>query len=173
MFKRGKSFVLGAVAGAGAAYLMDPERGRGRRAKAIDMVGGRVRRGALKVERKSRYAEGVIAGVQHRLEHPGLAEPEVDDRTLKDRVESMIFGPDLPKANVVIDVVDGVVTLRGQLKRPDQIKAAEAAAASIPGVKGVQNLLHPPGQSAPNKAEAERASREAGAAGGPPTRATG
>jgi hypothetical protein len=61
----------------------------------------------------------------------------------------------------VIDVVDGVVTLRGQMKRPGEIKAAEATVAAIPGVMGVQNLLHAPGRPARNKAPAEQASREA------------
>jgi osmotically-inducible protein OsmY len=161
MFKRGKSFLFGAAAGAGLAYFLDPDRGRGRRTKAADMMGARVRRGAREVERRSRYVEGVMAGAQHRVEHPGIEQPYVDDRTLKDRVESTLFGPDFPKGDVVIDVVDAVVTLRGQMKRPDEIKAAEATVAAIPGVLGVENLLHVPGQPAKNKAPAERASRQA------------
>ena len=161
MFKRGKSFLFGTAAGAALAYFLDPDRGRGRRTKAADMMSARVRRGAREVERRGRYVEGVMSGVQHRVEHPGIEQPFVDDRTLKDRVESMVFGPDFPKGDVVIDVVDGTVTIRGQLNRPDEIKALEAKVAAIPGVLGVQNLLHVPGQTAKNKAPAERASREA------------
>ncbi|MFN2590968.1 MAG: BON domain-containing protein [Actinomycetota bacterium] len=159
--KRIKTFLVGAAAGAGAAYFLDPDRGRGRRTKAIDMMGARVRRGAERVDRRARYAEGVLAGMEHRVRHPGIEQPEVDDRTLKARVESTLFGPDFPKGDVVIDVLDGVVTLRGQLKRPDEIRNAESVVAAIPGVAGVQNLLHAPGQTAPNKADAEQASRDA------------
>jgi osmotically-inducible protein OsmY len=90
-----------------------------------------------------------------------VEQPAVDDRTLKARVESELFGPDLPSGNVVVDVVDGVVSLRGQLPTPDDIKRAERTAARVPGVESVQNLLHLPGQPAPNVTDALEASSKA------------
>ncbi|HJP64703.1 MAG TPA: BON domain-containing protein [Actinomycetota bacterium] len=161
MLTRAKSFLFGAMVGAAVAFLFDPERGRGRRAKARDMLGARVRRGTRELDRRSRYLEGTLEGLQHRATHPGIAQPEVDDRTLKSRVESFLFARDFPKGDVVIDVVDGEVTLRGQLERPEDIRAAARTVADVPGVKAVSNLLHPPGETPANVVEAQRASRDA------------
>jgi HSP20 family molecular chaperone IbpA len=161
MFTGAKSFLMGTLAGAVAAYFLDPDRGRSRRVKTADMLGARVRRGARELERRSRRVEGAMTGLRHRAEHPGIEHPDVDDWTLKDRVESILFAPGFPKGDVVIDVVDGVVTLRGQLQRHQDIKAAERTVADIPGVVGVRNLLHAPGETPSNVVDAQRASREA------------
>jgi hypothetical protein len=161
MLRRTKTFLMGAAAGAGLAYFLDPDRGRGRRAKAQDMMAARLRKGSRDLDRTRRYAQGRAAGAVHRATHPGIEQPIVDDRTLKARVESELFGPDFPSANVVVDVADGVVTLRGELGTPDEIKRAESTAARVPGVEGVQNLLHVPGQPAPNVTQALEASQEA------------
>ena len=40
--------------------------------------------------------------------------------------------------------VDGVVWLRGEVKRPEQIKAIETTVRGIPEVQDVENLLHLP-----------------------------
>jgi osmotically-inducible protein OsmY len=97
--------------------------------------------------------------------HPGVEQPIVDDQTLKARVESELFGPEFPKGSVVVDVADGVVTLRGEVARPDEIKRIEAEAAEVPGVAGVVNLLHVPGRPAPNVTDALEASRRAAGSG--------
>jgi hypothetical protein len=161
MLRRTKTFLMGAAAGAGLSYFLDPDRGRGRRAKARDMVAARVRRGSRDLERTGRYAKGWTAGAVHKVTHPGVEQPIVDDGTLKARVESELFGPDFPSGSVVIDVADGVVTLRGELGTADEIKRGERTVARIPGVDRVENLLHLPGQPAPNVTDALDASRAA------------
>jgi osmotically-inducible protein OsmY len=153
---------MGAIAGAALTYLFDPDRGRGRRAKARDMMAARARRGARELDRTRRYAQGWAAGAAHRVTHPGVEQPAVDDRTLKARVESELFGPDFPSGSVVVDVVDGVVSLRGELPTSDDIKRAERTVARLPGVEGVQSLLHLPGQPAPNVTDALEASTQTG-----------
>ena len=78
-----------------------------------------------------------------------------DDLTLRDRVESEVFrNPDLPKGQINIDVESGVVTIRGQVDNAYQIANVEKAVMKVPGVAGVENLLHVDGTPAPNKAQA-------------------
>jgi hypothetical protein len=58
-----------------------------------------------------------------------------------------------------VNVEDGVVVLRGEVERSTQILEIEGAVRRIPDVLDVQNLLHRPGEIAPNKAEAMRSER--------------
>jgi len=152
---------MGAAAGAGLSYYFDPDRGKGRRAKARDMMAARLRKGSRDMDRTRRYAQGRMAGAVHRVTHAGVEQPIVDDRTLKARVESELFGSDLALGSVVIDVTNGVVTLRGELPTPGDIERAASIVGSVPGVEGVENLLHTPGRPAPNVIEALEASGQA------------
>jgi osmotically-inducible protein OsmY len=79
-------------------------------------------------------------------------KPQPDDVTLARKVESEIFrGADVPKGQINVNAVDGVVYLRGELEQPDLIKDLESQARNVQGVQGVENLLHAPGQEAPAK----------------------
>lgn len=145
------SRTLGAGAtGAALAYLCDPQNGRRRRHELRDRTLAIGRRGVRRTAREARYvggsavgaARGAVAGiVPHAREY--------DDVTLAHKVESEIFRPaDAPKGSVSVNVNDGVVELRGQLERPEQIERLGAAAARVEGVKRVENLLHVPGSPA-------------------------
>jgi BON domain len=81
-------------------------------------------------------------------------KPDMDDFTLARKVETVIFrGANSPKATVNVNVVDGVVWLRGEVKRPQQIRSLEEKARSVPEVQGVENLLHLPKTPAPTRAD--------------------
>ena len=56
-------------------------------------------------------------------------------------------------------VVDGRLTLRGQLDSEEQIREVAAAAGEVPGVAEGIVLLHLPGTPAPNKAAALEADK--------------
>jgi BON domain len=97
---------------------------------------------------------GLVARVRHLRPSP---KPGMDDVTLARKVETEIFrGADSPKGTVDVNVVDGVVWLRGQVKRPEEIKRLETRVASIPEVRGVENLLHLPKTPAPTRADTPR-----------------
>jgi osmotically-inducible protein OsmY len=51
---------------------------------------------------------------------------------------------------VNMDVADGVVTLRGQLDRPEDIRELTKAVSKVAGVQEVRNYLHLPGTPPPN-----------------------
>jgi len=143
--------------GAGLMYFLDPKLGRSRRVKARDQVMAKLRRVERDRERQRRYQEGVAEGARHQ---GGPAHRPADDRALADRIRSEL-GASFPHERVSLDVVNGIAELRGQLDDRAAISALEAQVRAVPGVAGVVNLLHLPGEPAPNKAEAERASAQA------------
>ncbi len=139
-----KSLLLGAGVAAGwlVAYL-----DKRRRHVARDRAASAVRSGAESVDRQARFVAGHAKGVAHEATAPVRREDrEYDDVTLARKVESELFRPaDAPKDSVSVNVRNGVVELRGEVKRPEDVKSLGAAAAGIDGVKDVHNLLHTPG----------------------------
>ena len=152
----GRLVVLaGALAGAVTVYFFDPQQGRARRAQFIDWSGARLRRGWRALDQiRARTGSNAAAFPQKMVSLRSGPRP-ADDLTLRDRVESEVFrNPDLPKGQINIDVESGVVTIRGQVDNAFQIANVEKAVMKVPGVAGVENLLHVDGTPAPNKAQA-------------------
>jgi len=156
--RRGRStwpMISGAIAGALTVYFFDPERGRARRALFIDWSGARLRRGQRALDQVVKRTGDSASTLPQRMVRLQTGSRPVDDLTLKDRVESEIFrSPDLPKGQINFDVESAVVTVRGQVDNALQIAKIEKAVLKVPGVRGVENLLHVDGTPAPNKAEA-------------------
>jgi osmotically-inducible protein OsmY len=145
---------LTAAGTAGAAYFLDPDQGKRRRNMARDRATAFFRQGAQKTEQSSRAGASYAKGMVERTKAAVRKEqPPSDDLTLKNKVETELFRPaDAPKGEVNVEVVDGVVTLRGQLESSEQIEELEAKARKITGVSDVKNLLHTPDTPAPNVA---------------------
>jgi osmotically-inducible protein OsmY len=119
------------AAGLAAGYFLDPESGRRRRDGARDRALAMIRRGAQHPK----------SAQQPKSE----AQPAPNDQDLADRVKSQIFQPDdAPKGSVNVNVENGVVYLRGEVKRPDQIQKLVEQAGEVDGVAAVESLLHTP-----------------------------
>ena len=145
-------------AGAAVAYFWDPDRGRARRAQLKDQAAATLRRSQARLERKERYLEGKAAGIAARAKPDPTPVDLADDRLIADKVKSEVLGePEFRHLDVLVDVADGVATLRGEVPDEDVIRALEQAVRTVEGVGSVQNLLHLPDAPAPNK----EASREA------------
>jgi hypothetical protein len=132
-------------------YFLDPGGGRRRRHIARDRAVSRLRRTERRAATRARRAESHAVGVVRRTLNArrGRGEP-LDDVTLAHKVESELFRRvHVPKGQISINVEDGVVFLRGVVERQDDIARIEAAAEQLTGVRGVENLLHLPGTSAP------------------------
>jgi hypothetical protein len=54
---------------------------------------------------------------------------------------------------VDVNVAEGVVWLRGEVRTPELIKQLEARTAAVPEVRGVENLLHLPKTPAPTRTD--------------------
>jgi osmotically-inducible protein OsmY len=144
-------FALAGAIGAALAYFFDPDSGRRRRKMLVDKAGKYVRQGAQQAQGVGAQAQGLKERATHReAEQP---KPQPDDVTLARKVETEIFrDAEVPKGQINVNAEDGVVFLRGEVQ-PDMIEELAAKARNVQGVRGVENLLHAPGQEAPAKPE--------------------
>jgi osmotically-inducible protein OsmY len=153
-------FAAGSVAGALVAYLFDPQRGKARRNKAVDRAAGAFRRVSRRTQRFGRHMTSDARGLAQRMASRRTVRIPENDAVLVSKVETEVFGnPDFPKGSVNINAEDGIITLRGQVERPDLIKRMEKAVRRVDGVLDVQNLLHLPGTPAPSDGGSVRAGR--------------
>jgi osmotically-inducible protein OsmY len=146
------SAVAGAIAGAVAMLLLDPARGRSRRARLIDQSAATARHAWRGLARQQRVlvseAAGKIAALRAATA-PGEGE-RPNDPTLKDRVESeLLRDPKVPKGSININAQQGIVVLRGEVPDDKTRVRLEKRAGEIHGVWYVENLLHLPGEPAP------------------------
>jgi hypothetical protein len=149
-----RDLTVGAVGGAVAAHLWDPDRGRARRARLHDQTAGALRhvrrRLAREGRRRVRYSEGRARGLWHRV--TPHARPTPDDGTLAQKVRSEVLGRgQFHQLDVHVDTHNGVVHLRGEV--PSQMRIGELirAVEAVDGIRRVESFLHLPGQVAPNK----------------------
>ena len=141
---------------AGLTYFFDAENGKRRRAMVGQRVGGLFRTGVRKSEQAGRAVGSQAYGVTQKVAHARGDEPkDLTDETLKNKVETEIFrDAEAPKGKVDVNVVDGVVYLRGEVE-PELIDDLVEATRKVSGVKEVENLLHTPGTPAPTSTESK------------------
>ena len=85
---------------------------------------------------------GLLSQARSRIRRSG---GDLNDPAIARKVETEVFrSPSVPKGSINVNVVDGLVFLRGTAKNPAQVKSIEAAARKVPEVVDVQNLLHLP-----------------------------
>jgi hypothetical protein len=157
-----RTLVFGGAVGAAIAYFFDPAAGRGRRARFRDRFLSRARREAVEAGRRARHLTNRAQGAIAERVSPGPDNREPDDVTLAQRIHSTVLGAvDVPKDRLSLEVVDGVVTVRGELDSAETIADVLRRIEAVPGVRGAVDLLHLPGRPSPNKEEAIRASETA------------
>jgi hypothetical protein len=143
MVKDTKALLLIAFAlGAGAMYVLDPDRGRRRRALIRDQVthGGNllenvgVRATGVSRDLRNR-ARGAVAEVRSHL-----SRDEAGDAVIEARVHSELGRKLRHHEALTVSVYNGKVTLRGTLTEEDANRAV-AAARGVRGVSEVEDLL--------------------------------
>ncbi|HKR97985.1 MAG TPA: BON domain-containing protein [Candidatus Dormibacteraeota bacterium] len=134
---------IGFAAGAVAAALLDPERGRARRAELRDRAGGVMRRTVRQTQRGVRRAESELYGATQKLQHLQPEDEFPSDDRLLDRVQTELFrDPGVPKGQINISVEDGTVVLRGHVSDDSLRSMVERRAQGIAGVRQVDNRLN-------------------------------
>ena len=144
---------IAGTVGALVQYFGDPALGRSRRARVKDQAIATVARPAKRLrrqaEQKQIFLRDRVRGKAHEM--TAQPTPPPTDRALTDKVRSEVLGdPRYAQYTVNVDTVAGVVALRGQLKRPEDIRDLVAAVQKVPGVRGVESFLHLPGTTARN-----------------------
>jgi osmotically-inducible protein OsmY len=139
---RTESFVLGLVMGAGAMYLLDPERGRRRRSLIRDQVVHRaneldeIRGGVASRARHLRNrARGALIETRTRFR-----VEEVDDPVLEARVRTALGRMVADASTIRVSAEHGRVTLRGRAPEAELEWIAERV-QEVPGVHDVINRL--------------------------------
>jgi hypothetical protein len=141
-----KAFATGALAGAAAAFLLDPRSGRRRRAVTRDKAGKYRRLSARWFTGGWRAAAGPLRGAAHEAARhaPGYepAPPPDTNAFIKQRVESELGRfPELPLAGLVFDAADGVVNVRGVVQDDDCAEAILQRVAAVEGVRAAISYM--------------------------------
>jgi osmotically-inducible protein OsmY len=140
--------LLAGLAGAAAAYFLDPDRGRGRRIQAADQLGAFARRTGDDVGRVARYVSATASAKAQAWMRPRSDYMAPNDAALKAKVESELFAdPSIDKGRLNINVESGVVVLRGTADSEDQIARIVSATRAISGVRNVRDVLRVPSQA--------------------------
>jgi osmotically-inducible protein OsmY len=146
----GITLLAGAV-GATVAFFLDPVSGKRRRHLVRDKVGSALRGARERAARRSRYLQGHATGALEEARRAGTVRIPENDQTLAHKVESEAIGyAGIPSGRVNVNAEKGVVILRGQVDTPGDARRLEKLVREVDGVRGVENLLHTPGTSAPN-----------------------
>ena len=133
------SLLLGAGAGAGLMYLLDPDLGNRRRALVRDQLVRARHMTEDAMDATSRdmrnRARGVVADLRTRL-----IPEDVSDDVLEERVRARL-GQTIRYARAIeTSVADGVVILRGPMLADDVARVVRRV-GQVPGVKSVDNRL--------------------------------
>ena len=140
------SMLTGVGLGAGLMYFFDPARGARRRALMRDRLAHASRVAGDAAGATGRDVSHRAAGVAARLRGT-VGQETVDDRVLLERVRSQIGRAVSHPRAIDVDVVDGVVTLRGPILM-DEVSDVIGAVEGVRGVRDVINNLdehHEPG----------------------------
>jgi osmotically-inducible protein OsmY len=159
----GSRVLLLVGASVAAAYFLDPSRGKSRRARLQQRVGGVLRRGSDRTSSKTQFLAGKAQGLKERATRSGKkGEAPPNDQTLAAKVQSEVLGgSSYPKEKLNVTVEGGIVTLRGEVDSADQAASLEQEIRKVSGVIDVRSFLHLPGEIPPNKAEAMETSPDA------------
>jgi gas vesicle protein len=142
------SFAAGAVAGAAAEHLLDPDNGRRRRHVIRDKARSRLRHASRDARERAHYLENRAKGVVAEASPVGHHDPDqLNDPALTAKVESELFRPqDSPKGSVNVNVEYRVLYLRGKVESPERMEDLIERAERIDGIDKVESLLHLPGE---------------------------
>jgi osmotically-inducible protein OsmY len=152
--------LFGAAIGAAAAWFLDPRDGTRRRNVARDKAAKYARQGRRQVVGQATRAGTTLKGKATAVA-PGSgrapAGERLNDPALQAKIESEVFrDAGAPKDRVSVNVEDAIAYLRGELEDHSTIERLREAAGKVDGVRGVESLLHTPGEPAPAKDESHR-----------------
>lgn len=107
---------LGAAVGAMIAYLLDPDRGRSRRARLADQIGAKSRDIAESAQQTLDYQKGVVRGVAHDIGVQFQPERTYDDETLRQKIRSEVLGHWDGSDQVDVEISNGMVVVTGSVR---------------------------------------------------------
>jgi uncharacterized membrane protein len=137
-----KGMLLAGGMGFGAAlmYLLDPGRGRRRRAQLRDQLTSAVNRAACRANVAARDLSHRARGLAAEARSTFIGAEQPDDRVLVERVRSAIGRAVSHPHALHVEAADGRVTLSGPVLARE-VPHLLACVAAVPGVRGVEDAL--------------------------------
>lgn len=127
-------------------YLMDPDRGRSRRARLADQAEARSRDVVDAVTTQAKYQAGVAKGAAHEIADAVTPDSDdYDDEALLQKVRSEAVGP-VGASTIEVDVTDGVVTVTGSHEDERSRKRLMKLIERVDGVASIDDQLVKSGQ---------------------------
>lgn len=133
---------VGLMIGAGLMYLLDPDRGRRRRAllrdrfvhraREAERLGGHTASSARHLRNRTR---GLLAETR-----AGLRDEQVEDSVLEGRLRAELGRLVQPVGDLRAEVLDGVVRLTGTVDEIDASRIVQGL-RGVPGVRELHNQL--------------------------------
>lgn len=136
---RVETFALGAAVGACAVYLLDPDKGKRRRALLRDQVVHAGHELDETARAGTRHVRNRARGLAHEV-RAELTEREVDDRVLVERVRAAVGRKVSNPGGVEVSAESGRVTLSGVVPSAE-VQELVRTARSVRGVEHVDNEL--------------------------------
>lgn len=133
------SLLTGLGLGAGLMYLLDPDRGRRRRALVKDRMSHAAHVASDAAGATGRDLAHRTAGVGARL-RGAVARDEVDDEVLVERVRACLGRKVSHPHAIEVSASDGVVTLRGPVLR-SEVPGLLRSVSRVKGVRRVESQL--------------------------------
>jgi osmotically-inducible protein OsmY len=131
------AFALGALAGAGAAVLLDPVRGNARRARMRDQALSWSKRAGELATKRARDAAQRLEGRRYEATH---AHETASDDKLVDRVRAQIGKRVQHSRNIHVEARSGTVTLSGPILR-HEVDGLLEIVNKVRGVQAIDNQL--------------------------------
>jgi hypothetical protein len=131
--------LIGAGIGGASMFLLDPQRGAGRRALVRDKATSAARKTRDAASATGRDLGNRLWGLRSRA-GARLSDEAVDDATLGARVRSALGRATPRPRSIGVNAADGWVTLTGDALEAD-VPTIVSAVGAVRGVKGVQNEI--------------------------------
>ncbi|HSJ28814.1 MAG TPA: YtxH domain-containing protein [Acidimicrobiia bacterium] len=137
------SIVVASVAGAIAAYLFDPDNGRGRRARAMDQTTAALDSLKGRSAAQARHQRNVVEGWAHEIRGAMRPSRDFDDGTLVQKVRSEVIGAWTAQGHppVEVEASDGYIILTTTESDPGRL---EELLDRVRKVEGVEDARYRP-----------------------------
>lgn len=131
------ALLAGAGVGAGVMFLLDPDRGKRRRALLRDKAIHLTRVGGNTFGKISRDVRNRAIGVASEI-RASLKESEIPDSVLVDRVNSRLGRYPVHDRSIDVSASNRIVTLRGNVLASE----ADTILSAVSSVRGVKNVIN-------------------------------
>jgi hypothetical protein len=145
------TLIVGAIVGAAAMYLLDPDKGKRRRAIARDKLRSIAAQSTEFAGKATRDFSHRMQGVRAQVRRPSRDQAPPDDLVLIERARSRMGRVVSHPHAIQIGANGGRITLSGPILA-DEVDALLDAIRSVPGVSSVDNHLdiHEHAESVPS-----------------------